>query len=63
MLFSKFESNEAEEEDSEEKILEQFTEEELKDIRKMKSNPQIYEQLVNSIAPTVFGSFPIFHFL
>lgn len=47
-------------EEDEDKILEQFSEEELEEIKKMKSNPRIYEQLINSIAPTVFGLFIIF---
>jgi len=44
-------------------ILQQFSPEEIEEIRQMKSQPQIYSKLINSIAPTVFGeSFFCFHF-
>jgi len=36
-------------------ILQQFSPEEIEEIRQMKSQPQIYSKLINSIAPTVFG--------
>ena len=38
-------------------ILQQFSPEEIEEIRQMKSQPQIYSKLINSIAPTVFGEF------
>jgi DNA replication licensing factor MCM6 len=34
---------------------EEFTEDELEDIEKMKESPKIYEHLIGSIAPAVFG--------
>lgn len=35
--------------------IEQFTEQEMKEIEKMKRDPNIYKKLINSIAPAVFG--------
>jgi len=43
-------------------ILQQFSPEEIEEIRQMKSQPQIYSKLINSIAPTVFGEFFFFSF-
>ena len=41
-------------------ILQQFSPEEIEEIRQMKSQPQIYSKLINSIAPTVFGELIFF---
>lgn len=44
-----------EEDDDDEQVLSQFTDEELEDIEKMKQDPILYDNLVRSIAPSVFG--------
>jgi hypothetical protein len=45
-----------EEDDDDEQVLSQFTDEELEDIEKMKQDPILYDNLVRSIAPSVFGT-------
>eukprot|EP01114_Cavostelium_apophysatum_P017224 TRINITY_DN5066_c0_g1_i2.p1 TRINITY_DN5066_c0_g1~~TRINITY_DN5066_c0_g1_i2.p1 ORF type:complete len:442 (+),score=73.91 TRINITY_DN5066_c0_g1_i2:184-1509(+) len=52
MTDSKFGANSGDEEDE---TLEQFTPEELEDLQKMKNSSKIYNQLIASIAPAVFG--------
>eukprot|EP00249_Psilotum_nudum_P000716 c12813_g1_i1 orf=555-2558(+) len=45
--------------DGEDEDIVKFSQEEMEAIYRMRSLPQIYEQLVKSVAPTVFGHFDI----
>ncbi len=45
----------SEEEPDEENILSQFSEEEMEEIEKIKRDPALYNNVVKSIAPSVFG--------
>lgn len=47
--------NQQRHEQSAEEVVMEFTREERAEIRSMKSSPRLYEQMVDSIAPTTFG--------
>jgi hypothetical protein len=47
-------------EESEEDVRTQFTKEELNDILRMKSDPKLYQNMVNSIAPAIYG-YSLYH--
>jgi hypothetical protein len=38
-------------------IVEQFSEEEIREISRLKDDPKIYKRLIHSIAPAVFGKY------
>jgi DNA replication licensing factor MCM6 len=42
-------------EETEEEVKAQFTKEEVNDILRMKADPKLYQNMVNSIAPTIYG--------
>lgn len=53
--FGSLSSMQDQNEDSAEMIIEQFEKHELEDISRMKHSPQLYNRLVGSVAPSIFG--------
>lgn len=48
-------------EETEEEVKAQFTKEEIDDILRMKADQKLYQNMVNSIAPAIYG-LPLFLF-